>query len=33
MDESFARYGAKIDDKTLSLTKDGDKNWKSKPNR
>jgi hypothetical protein len=31
MDESFARYGASIDDKkrTLALTKDDDKNWKS----
>jgi uncharacterized membrane protein YphA (DoxX/SURF4 family) len=29
MDESFAGYGAKIDGKTLSLTKDGDKNWKA----
>jgi uncharacterized membrane protein YphA (DoxX/SURF4 family) len=31
MDESFARYGASIDDqkKTLALTKDDDKNWRS----
>ena len=31
MDESFARYGASIDrdKKTLALTKDDDKNWKS----
>jgi hypothetical protein len=31
MDESFARYGASINahDKTMALTKDGDKNWKA----
>jgi uncharacterized membrane protein YphA (DoxX/SURF4 family) len=32
MDDSFARYGASInvDDKTLALTKDNDKNWAAK---
>jgi uncharacterized membrane protein YphA (DoxX/SURF4 family) len=31
MDDSFARYGAKINlnGKTLTLTKDGDKNWRA----
>jgi uncharacterized membrane protein YphA (DoxX/SURF4 family) len=31
MDDSFARYGASINanDKTIALTKDGDKNWKA----
>jgi uncharacterized membrane protein YphA (DoxX/SURF4 family) len=31
MDDSFARYGAAIDasDKTIALTKNGDKNWKA----
>jgi len=31
MDDSLARYGAaiKVDDKTLALTKDGDKDWKA----
>lgn len=29
MDNSLVRYGAKIDDDTLAMTKDDDKNWKA----